>query len=165
MAFKEGLLAGWIESNFPGETLAGYTVATASGGSEQGTRHSTAGVDGDDQRDQLRIRLGFADDAKVTVGESGTFLAATQTRLIVGSRSSVRNRPKDLIVAAPLTDVRVHWFDATVSSNWFRHWVIDLGGGRWRTDRTGLKALGRETQIAPVADEFVAVLGDRAVQH
>lgn len=165
MAFKRGLLEDWIASNFPGETLVGYTICIAAGGSEQGTRHSTSGVDGDERRDQLRLQLGLADGAKVTAGESGTFLATTHTRLVVGSRSSVRNRPADLIVAAPLTDVRVHWFDATASSNWFRHWVIDLGDGRWRTERTGLKALGRDTKIAPVADEFVATLGDRAVQH
>lgn len=165
MAFKRDLLEDWIRLSFPGETLVAYTVATAAGGSEEGSRHATSGVDGDRERDELRLQLGLADAAKVVAGESTTFLAVTQTQLVVGSRSSVRNRPKDLVVAAPLTDVGVHWFDAGGGPNSFRHWVIDLGGGSWRTDRTGLKALGRETKTATAADEFVAALGDRAVQH
>jgi len=165
MAFKESLLEDWIGSRFPGETVVAYTTATAAGGSEEGTRHATSGADGDDRRDELRIELGFLDNAKVGAGIGNTFFAVTQAQMVVGTRSGVRNRPADVVAAVPLADARVHWFDSTEGPTWWRHWIIDLGDGQWRTDRTGLKALGRATKAASTADDFVAALGDRALKH
>lgn len=165
MAFKASLLQDWIGSNFPGETVVAYTTATTAGGSEEGTRHASNWTLGAKRRDELRIELGFADNAKVGGGAGTTFFVVTQTQLVVGTRSGVRNRPADVVVALPLTDARVHWFDSTEGPTSARHWLIDLGGGQWRTDETGLKAFGRATKAAHEADEFVAALGDRAVQH
>jgi len=166
VAFKRELLERGVTSGFPGETMVAYTISNFVGGAGPTPgSHSSTGVDGDEERRQLRHDLGLTDDGWVDQWEMSTFIALTQQRLVIGSRSSVRNRPKDLIVEAPRSEVTAHWFDSTVGPSWFRHWVIEFGGGRWRQERTGLKVLGKTTKIAAATDELVAALGDRAVQH
>ena len=44
-------------------------------------------------------------------GYNSTFYALTDRRLIPGTRSSVRNRPKDVQHSAPVADNTVYWFD------------------------------------------------------
>lgn len=169
MAFKRSHIEKWAAAEFPGETVvsyavtgtwaaAGFMVPTAGAGN----LHLSGPGLGDERRRDLVERLGLDPDGSFT-GHQTTFLLLTDRQLVLGSRSAL-NRPKDVLHAAPADAATVYWFDAdTGSGNRFRHFLTVFGDGRWRSDRSGLTALGRVLK-ASNADEFVAALGDRAVE-
>ena len=108
-------------------------------------------------------QLGLDDANKVGFMVSTTFLALSDQRVFYGSRSSVRNRPKDLLHEAPASAFTVHWIDDdTGAGNRFRHLLLDFGEGAWRSDRLGLTALNRDLSRHSNLHEFFEVLGERA---
>ncbi len=163
MAFKYEQLPGWLVTQAPGETLVSY-VATAFG------TMSSAGVGSSvtpSSSSGMSRREAFAEslDSEQTYrsGYNTTFYALTDRRLFLGTRSSVRNRPKDVLHSAPISGITVYWFDDDEGGgNVFRHFVTDFGDGTIRSDRTGLKVLGRATKSN--AEHFIDALGDRAVR-
>ena len=117
---------------------------------------------GDGRRRDLVTSLGLDPDGSLA-GDQTTFLLLTDRRLVLGKRSAL-NRPKDVLHTAPADGVTVYWFDADAGSgNRFRHFLTVFGDGRWRSDRSGLTALGKVLKSSN-ADEFLEALGDRAVE-
>lgn len=173
MAFKRETVEQWMAQHAPGERLASYLPTGTRGASfSQNVGVGSASVVvsrsidlGDDRRVDLYETLGLDPERHVGIGALDTFYALTDRQILFGQRGSVRNRPKDLLYAAPADGVRVHWYDDAQprSGNSFRHMIVDFGDGSWRGDRTGLTALGRKLKSNNV-DEFFDVLGDRAIE-
>lgn len=174
MAFKREWVEDWVASVAPGERLVSHVAAamwtpmavTAVPDGNPWTSDLRAGnvhFKGDDVMDRRIAEFG-ADPARavapmIDVG----FYALTDRRLLLGSRSSVRNRPKDLLHAAPAGQVTVFWFDSMETGrNLFRHLLVDFGEGYWRRDRTGLEVLGKDLRATSNVDHFFAALGPRA---
>ncbi|MEQ8842710.1 MAG: hypothetical protein RIB98_17140 [Acidimicrobiales bacterium] len=158
MAFKRAQVEAWTTSTFPGERLVSL-VPTGQGNGNAGYYNSP-----EDRRRRLLVeQLALDPDGITGAGYGTTFFVLTEQRLALGTRSSVRNRPKDLLHSAPVDGVRVWWFDHDAGAgNLHRHFVTDFGDGRWRADYTGLAALGR--RLGSNADDFVAALGERATE-
>ena len=163
MAFKHEQLSGWLAEQAPGETLVSY-VATGFGQMHSagvGSSVTPSSSSGIDRREAFAESLGA--ERSYSSGYNTTFYALTDRCLILGTRSAVRNRPKDLLHSAPVEGITVYWFDDDEGAgNSFRHFVADFGDGTIRSDRTGLTMLGRPTKST--ADPFIEALGDRA-QH
>ena len=161
MSFKREQVEKWVARHCPGERFVTYVVtSTRSGGSVgSGARIEQVSVDGDSQRNALATSLGLDPDDRLQVPHEDTFVAITDRQCVLGSRSGFRNRPKEVLHAAPVDRVRVWWFDDDRGPNQFRHFVTDFGDGSWRSDRTGLTALGRELTSSN-AHEYVDVLGE-----
>ena len=88
MAFKHDQLPAWLATHAPGERLVSYTAT--------GIRvheHEGSSPLGDRQRAAMVKSLGL--DAPYLGGT--TFWALTDRQLVLGSRSAMRNRPKDLL--------------------------------------------------------------------
>jgi len=174
MAFKRELVEAWVASQAPGERLLGSIAAgtwtpmqvTATyGGSgwTSGMRADDVQFKGDDVMSRRIAEFGADPSKSVAPFASTTFYVLTDRRLLLGSRSSVRNRPKDLLHAAPADLVAVYWFDIReTGGNVFRHLLVDFGDGFWRRDRTGLAVLGKRLATTDDADAFFAALGPRA---
>ncbi|MCB2223708.1 MAG: hypothetical protein KQH83_05975 [Actinobacteria bacterium] len=169
MGFKHQDLDAWAAEHLPGETVVSWVTTSADmpgGGAFRAGDgplvHYSGPTGGIRRRAAVAKELGYDPD-KGFRGYGGTFLLLTDTSLSLGTRSGVRNRPKDLLHTAPLAGVRVHWFDHDAGSgNRFRHFITDFGDGRWRTEHTGLTALKRP--VSSNADAFLAALGDLAVE-
>jgi hypothetical protein len=166
MALKAELCEAWVEAQAaPGERYLTYVVTSTNAptnpapvGSRTGMTFSGAEA----VRDLVR-RLGLNDADKVGWGVSSTFLALSDRRVLYGSRSSFRDRPKDLLHEAPASGFAMYWVDDdTGAGNRFRHLLLDFGEGAWRTDRIGLTALGKDMSHRTNLHEFFEVLGDRA---
>jgi len=174
MAFKQEWVDEWTAAVAPGERLVSYLVAAmwtpivvteTAGGStwHSGHRAKSLDITGDATMDQHIAELTTNPDARVAPMTSAVFYALTNQRLLLGSRSSARNRPKDLLHHAPAEQVIVHWFDHDeTAGNRFRHLLVDFGDGRWRRDRTGLTAMGKDLRSTSNVTEFFEALGDRA---
>ena len=66
---------------------------------------------------------------------------------------------------APASGLAVHWVDDDRGSgNRFRHLLLDFGGGAWRTDRVGLRAMKQDVATKHNVEPFFAALGERAHQ-
>ena len=161
MAFKHEQLSRWLAEQAPGETLVSYAVTsfgqTSSAGVGSGVTPSASS--GIDRREAFAESLGA--ERAYSGGYNTTFYALTDRRLILGTRSGVRNRPKDLLHSAPVDGITVSWFDDDEGAgNSFRHFVADFGDGTIRSDRAGLTMLGRPAKSN--AEAFTEALGDRA---
>jgi hypothetical protein len=161
MAFKHEQLSGWLAEQALGETLVSYTVTSFGqvSSSNPGSGVTSSSSSGIARREAFAESLGA--ERSYSSGYNSTFSALTDQRLILGSRSGVRNRPKDVLHSAPVDEITVYWFDDDEGAgNSFRHFVVDFGDGTIRSDRAGLTMLGRPTKSN--ADDFVEALGDRA---
>ncbi len=175
MAFKRANVEKWTETAAPGERFVNYvgtgqnaapTLTHVTTGSDATVVHSSEADLGDNRRLALSDSLGLDRGRQLEQGKATTFYALTDRQLILGTRSSVRDRPKEMLHAARLDDVEVHRFDHdhdAGSGNRNRHFVTLVGDGYWRGDRTGPTALGRELK-ASNANDFLAALGNRAVE-
>lgn len=173
MGFKQNDVEKWIAQHAPGERLAGYTAASCQADPTfriEVTDHSAIFAGGGHgpggaRRSEIVRELGFSGDSRVGPTYEVVFYALTDQQFLVGSRSSVRNRPKDLIHAAPRDQVNVHWFDDGERPTECRHFVIDFGDGHYRSDKTGLTVLGKTTDADALSTALLAELGDRATPH
>jgi hypothetical protein len=159
MAFKREHLVEWLASEAPGETLVSYAVTGFGGvaGTNPGSGLTAGSSSGIERREAFAESLSPATHHI----RDTTFHALTDRRLILGTRSGMRNRPKDRLHSAPIEQVTVHWFDDDEGGgNRFRHFVTDFGDGTIRSDRSGLTVMGRATKSN--ADAFLEALGDRA---
>jgi hypothetical protein len=171
--FKHELLGPWLAEHAPGDRLVSYITTTTKGIGYSGpapgstTSRSTGSPERCDQaRSDLADSLGLDEERSVGRGYLDVFHVLTDRQLVIGSISSFRQRPKDVLHAAPLEEVRVHWFDCdSGAGTHFRHFVTVLGDGSWRSDKTGVKAMGKVLKAASRVDEFVAALGDRAIEE
>ncbi len=158
MAFKQDHVESWLTSTAPGESLVSY-VATQLGRIDTGQTGVTSSH-GDRQRDAFANSLGL--ETPYGSGLNTTFYALTDRSLLLGTRSGMRNRPKDLLTSASIDQVTLYWFDHDEGGgNRFRHFVTDFGDGTMRVDRTGLTVLGKVLKSS-TADAFVQALGGRA---
>ena len=161
MAFKRGHIESWVAEQFSGERLLSYVATSTRGGAIPGAGgvHSSGSIGGDAERAALAESIGLDAEGQLVIAHEATFWALTDRQLLLGTRSGLRNRPKEVLHAAAIDGVRVWWFDSDPEvGNQFRHFLVDLGDGSWRGDRTGLKALGRELTTSN-SDEFLQVLG------
>ncbi len=161
MGFKHEQLGRWLATQAPGESLVSYVVTSFGvvGSTNVGSGMTAPASSGIDRREAFAESLG----PETSLIRETTFSALTDRRLILGTRSGMRNRPKDLLHSAAVDAVTVHWFDDDEGAgNRFRHFVTDFGDGTVRTDRAGLTVMGRPTTSN--ADAFVDALGDRARQ-
>ena len=161
MAFKHEQLTGWLATQAPGESLVSYVVTSFGqvGSSNPGSGVTSSSSSGIDRREAFAASL--EPERPLSGGYNTTFYALTDRRLILGTRSGVRNRPKDVLHSAPVDDITVYWFDDDEGAgNSFRHFVADFGDGTIRSDRAGLTMLGRPAKSN--ADHFIEALGDRA---
>lgn len=161
MAFKKEHVEKWLAEKFPDERL----VSMVSSGLWAATTDRRIRNSGDQRRTELAEALGLDEELKIPWYHDSTFYALTRNQIILGTRSGFRNRPKDLIHAAPLEGLTIHWFDDEIGPNRARHFVTVFGdgSGKWRSDKTGLTALGRPIKNSP-ADEFIKALGSHAKQ-
>ncbi|HAP78234.1 MAG TPA: hypothetical protein DCR14_19395 [Acidimicrobiaceae bacterium] len=176
VAFKREWVDEWVTKVAPGERLLSYVVAamwtpivvkeTHGGNSwHDGPRATSLRIEGDAAMDRLIAELVADPTKRVAPSATGVFYALTTNRLLLGSRSSLRNRPNDLLHQAPATAATVYWFDhEETAGNAFRHLLVDFGDGRWRRDRSGLTALGKDLRATSNVDEFFAAMGTRAHQ-
>ena len=168
MAFKAELCRTWVEERTGGADRYLTHVVTQTR-TPQKVGHpgltSSFAFSGADLIRERAAQLGLAEEDKVGLLQETTFVALSQQRVFYGTRSSFRNRPKDLLHEAPASEFAVHWVDDDIGSgNRFRHLLSDFGQGAWRTDRIGLTALGRDMGASTNIEEFFSVLGDRAQQ-
>ncbi len=168
MAFKKEHVEKWLAEKFPDEKLvsmvsSGLWATNYSGPS--GSHTSRFRDSGDKGRTELAESLGLDQDLKLSPFHSATFYALTENQIILGTHGGFLGRPKDILHAAPLKGLVIHWFDDTNGPNRARHFVtiFNDGSGKWRADKTGLTALGRPLKNS-TADEFVKALGSHAKQ-
>ena len=166
MAFKEEHCRSWVGEHAPGEHLVSHLVTQV--WAPQNTH--AAGLDkslhfsGTDLVRGKAAQLGLVDENRVGLGESATFLALTETRILYGNRNW-RNRPNRLLHAAPADQFAVHWVDEDIGAgNHFRHMLVDFGGGAWSIERVGLRALKRDVAAKHNVGPFFAALDGRAHQ-
>jgi hypothetical protein len=159
MAFKKEHVEKWLAEKFPGERL----VSMVSSGLWAATSDRRIRNGGDQRRTELAASLGLDQELKIPHFYESTFYALTENQIILGTRSGFLNRPKDILHAAPLEGLVIHWFDDTIGPNRARHFVTIFGDGKWRADKTGLTALGRPLKHS-TADEFIQALGSYAKQ-
>lgn len=162
MAFKRHHIESWVTRQFPGERFLSYVATSTRGGATAGAGgiHSSGSIGGDVERLALAESIGLDPEGRLVVHHEATFWALTDRQLLLGTRSGLRNRPKELLHAAAIDGVRVWWFDSDPEAgNQFRHFLVDFGDGSWRGDRTGLKALGRELTTSN-SDEFLQAIGE-----
>jgi hypothetical protein len=168
MAFKKEHVEKWLAAKFPDERLvsmvsSGLWASSYSGTGTSGGFNSNLRDPGDQRRTELAASLGLDPELKIPHFHSTTFYALTENQIILGTRSSFLNRPKDILHATPLDGLVIHWFDDTIGPNRARHFVTIFGDGKWRADKTGLTALGRPLKNS-TADEFIQALGSYAKQ-
>lgn len=164
MAIKRSHIEQWLSTILPSEALLAWTPAASwTGTYVLGDVSSDLHLVGDDIVAAAPRRLGLDQDRR-TLSASTGFYALTTRELLLGSRSSVRNRPKDLVVRVPAGGVTVHWHDAEeAGGTTMRHVIVEFGDGTWRTDRIGLRVAGRASSVLTDVEEFFAALGARAV--
>ena len=170
MALKRAHVEKWAANALPGETVISYVVTstfTPSGPAIVAGGwilvHTRSPELGDEQRSDLITHLGLDREKRLQVQSQSTLLVLTGRQLVLATRSAL-NRPKDILHSGPVEQIRVHWFDHDAGSgNRFRHFVTEFGDGHWRSDRSGLTALGRDLK-ASNADDFVSALGDKAIE-
>ena len=166
MAFKEEQCQAWVAEHAPGEHLVSHLVTqtwapqnTHAAGMNTNMRFSGAEIVND-----KAAELGLAEENKVGQFQEKTFLALTQGRILYGSRNW-RDRPKKLLHAAPASDFAIHWVDEDYGAGTLlRHLLLDFGGGAWRTDRVGLRAMKQDVATKHNVEPFFAALGERAHQ-
>ncbi len=168
MAFKKEHVEKWLAAEFPGQKLvsmvsSGLWAASYSTPGTSGSFSSNHRNSGDQRRTELAASLGLDQELKIPPFYEPTFYALTESQIILGTRSGFLNRPKDILHAAPLDGLIIHWFDDTIGPNRARHFVTVFSDGKWRADKTGLTALGRPLKNS-TADEFVKALGSHARQ-
>lgn len=153
MAFKSDLLPGWLaERALPGETLLSWTTAgRPNGGDGDQVRETTM--------EEVCTRRGLEPERQCGPGTT-MFLVLTNHRLLLGSRSAVRNRPGQLLAEGPRDDVMVHYRDVGD----LRHLLIEFGGGEWCRVQSGLRVLGRDVAEKNNLHRFTAALGTLAVE-
>ncbi len=173
MPIKRDHVESWLTTQAPGETLIAFTPAvTASPGSFNVGTHSsspsitvTPGSSSDDgRRTDLARFLGFEQDQRVGYLVENVFYALTDHQLLIGSRSAFRDRPKDLLATAPREQVKVHWFDEEPGGIQSRHFVVDLGDGRYRSDKIILTLRGRPQKVGNLSTDFLTALGEQALE-
>ena len=159
MAFKKEHVEKWLSQKFPGERF----VSMVSSGLWSASTNRHIRNPGDQRRTELAESLGLDQELKIPPFHQNTFYAITDKQIILGTRSGFSNKPKDLLHAAPLDGLTIHWFDDTNDPNRARHFVTVFGdgSGKWRSDKTGLTALGRPLKNS-TADEFIQALGSHA---
>lgn len=166
MAFKEEQCQGWLAEHAPGESLVSHLVTAmwAPQNTHGAGMNTNMEFSGTEVLRKRATELGLEDDDKVGQFHDKTFLALTPDRILYGSRNW-RDRPKDLLHVAPASDFVVHWVDEDYGAGThLRHLLLDFGGGAWRTDRVGLRAMKQDTAAKHNVEPFFGALGGRARQ-
>lgn len=166
MAFKEEHCQAWLSEHAPGETLVSYLVTQMwapqnTHAPDMNTNMNFSGVE-IIRRKAAELRL--EDDNKVGQFQDRTFLALTDDQIVYGSRNW-RDRPKHFLHAAPAGDFQLYWVDEDYGAGThLRHLLLDFGGGVWRVDRVGLRAMKQNAAKKNNVEPFFAELGERAHQ-
>ena len=166
MAFEEEHCRVWADEHAPGEPLVSYLVTqtwapqkTQGVGMDTNMHFSGAEV----IRDKA-AELGLVEENKVGQFQEKTFLALTSDHILYGSRNW-RDRPKHLLHSAPASEFALHWVDEDYGAGThLRHLLLDFGGGAWRTDRVGLRAMKKDVTARNNVEPLFAALGERAHQ-
>lgn len=166
MAFTEEHCRVWVGEHAPGEQLVSHLVTQT--WAPQNTHavgmNTNMHFSGTEIIRDKAAELGLNDDDKVGLFEDKTFLALTRGLILYGSRNW-RDRPKKLLHSAPADDFAIHWVDEDYGAGThLRHLLLDFGGGAWRTDRVGLRAMKQNTAAKHNVEPFFAALGERAHQ-
>lgn len=172
MAFKRQWVEDWVGEHAPGERLVShlvtatwkgfYVTGTFKAGAMAGQRAEQLTLKGEAAFNERIQALGLDPNLQVAPMVDASFFALTEQRLLFGSRSGMRNRPKDLLHAAPVGSVTVYWYDHDEGAgNRFRHLLVQFGDGRWRAERSGLSALGKDLTDTSNAYHFAQALGSR----
>ena len=167
MAFKAEQCPAWIEAHGgTGERFISHLVTgTRVGANPTPTVGMRSGMEftGTQAVAELARRLGLDEAHKVGFGVESSFLAVTDRHVYYGTRSSFRDRPKDLVHRAPIGSFTLYWVDDdTGAGNRFRHLLLDFGDGHWRGERIGLAALGKDMSSRTNLQHCFDALGDRA---
>lgn len=169
--FKAKHLERWLDEHAPGEAVIAHhpAVSLAVGGFVvPGAPGVSVSADdkGAGQRIDLVTSLGYTDADRAGGGVGNTFYLLTEQRFLLGSRSSTRNRPKDLLHAAPRSRVRLHWFDDPEGANQSRNFVVEFRDGTYRADKMGITLLGRpQVDAERQSRTLIDALGDGAVRY
>lgn len=165
MAFKAEDCRAWVEAQAPGARFVSYLVTGTATPVNPApvTIRSGMTFNGPELLREIASERGLDDDRKVGFLVEASFLALTDQQIFYGSRSSFRNRPKDLLHVAPASGFSLHWVDDDRGAgNRFRHLLLDFGDGAWRIERIGLTALNKDMSHRTNLHEFFEALGDRA---
>ncbi|MCB1003923.1 MAG: hypothetical protein KDB35_07020 [Acidimicrobiales bacterium] len=167
LTMKPEHIAEWVARELPGDTLESHLLASQYSPqySAPGSHTSSSGDFGDRQRAAFVESLALDPDRKIGFLVQSTVYALTDRRLCIATRGGFRDRPKELLHAGPREGLTVYWYDGRVEAgNQFRHFVFVFADGSWRSDRTGIKAMGRVPK-ANNAQHFTAALGPAAVEQ
>ncbi len=157
MRLKDKHVEAWAAKSLAGQQVRGWvflSTVTAVNPFAPDPNVATSGVE-----DYLAER-GL--DPSMRLHLSTGFAALTESRFAVASTSAARNRPKELLAEAAGGQIGCRWFDNSNSGNGFRNWLFELPDGRHLAAATGIKVLGRTTEMRERADRFVELLADRA---
>lgn len=166
MAFSEARCREFVGEHAPGEPLVSYMVTQTwapqnTHGAGMNTNMTFSGTQHIRER---ATELGLVEENKVGQFQEKTFLALTEGRILYGSRNW-RDRPKALLHSAPGDAFAIHWIDEDYGAGThLRHLLLDFGGGAWRTDRVGLRAMKQDVATKHNVEPFFATLGGRAHQ-
>ena len=151
----------WFDERFPQDQLRAFILAGSVNADTDGSSSSKAlydisyhgGLRGlDEERRLVRLQR-----------SAGFFL--TDDKLVISSvGGAFRVRPKELRHTIERADMRCEWFDYASAGTEFRNFVFFMADGSWIGVGTGIKILGKETQMRGWADEFVAALGASATE-
>ena len=166
MAFDEERCRGWLGEHAPGEHLVSYLVTQtwAPQNTHAPGMDTTTNFSGTEVVRATASELGLVEENKVGLFEERTFLALTGGRILYGSRNW-RDRPKKLLHSAPVSELTIYWVDEDYGAGThLRHLLLDFGGGAWRTDRVGLRAMKKDVAAKHNVEPFFTALGGRAHQ-
>ena len=156
----------WVARDFPGETLVSHLLASQYSPqySAPGSHTISSGDFGDSQRVEVTRSLELDPDKRVASPKEFTVYALTDRQLGVATRGGFRERARELLHAGPREGLTVYWYDGRVEAGTqFRHFVFVFADGTWRSDRTGVKALGKVPKDNN-AHPFTEALGSAAVE-
>ncbi len=154
----------WLATEFPGETLRSHLFATKIAPSflVPNSFIEVSGNYGDAGRAAFISSLALDPDKRIGAFVDSTVYALTDRQLCIASRGGIRQRPKELLHAAPHAGLKVYWYDdKPEAGNQFRQLVFVFPDGSWRGDRTGIKVLGKVPKAAN-AHHFIEALGPMA---
>lgn len=151
----------WLTREFPGETLRShlFTSKLATSLLVPDSFIEVSGNYGDAGRAAFMNSLALDADKQIGKWVDNAVYALTDRQLCIASRGGIRERPKELLHAAPHAGLKVYWYDdQPEAGNQFRQLVFVFPDGSWRGDRTGLKVLGKVPK-ASNANHFIEALG------
>lgn len=163
---KHDVARSWFSDRFPQDTLRAVIQAGSSaggGGDEIGASTSSSkslynmAVHG-----ELR---GLDRQRRLVYHERSVCLYLTDGQLLVSSiRGQFKMRPNELLHTIDRTGLRCEWFDYEETGNRSRNFIFHIADGTWMGVATATKALGRETKLSELVNDFVEQLGTSATE-